>query len=133
MAGERLLQTLDRRGAASDDLVRRAEGELRVQLPSDYVAFLKESNGAEGTISESSYVALWPVDELRAANDDYGVVEFAPGLLLFGSDGGDTAYAFDTTDSMTVVEVPFIGMSRDEVRPVAPTFSEFLERLFGTR
>lgn len=119
------------REAASDDLVWQVEDALRVQLPSDYVAFVKESNGAEGPLSESAYVALWRVDELREANEDYGVEDFAPGLLLFGSDGGDTAYAFDTTDDMAVVAVPFMGMSRDELRPIAPTFSQFVERFFG--
>jgi hypothetical protein len=41
----------------------------------------------------------------------YAIREFAEGLVIFGSDSGGTAYAFDTRyEETTIVEVPFIGM-----------------------
>ena len=43
--------------AAIDDLVAR----LGYDLPDDYLEFMKTSNGAEGAMSESSYLVIWPV------------------------------------------------------------------------
>ena len=73
---------------------------------------------------------LWPVKRLRELNEGYHVGEFAPGLVLFGSDGGGEGFAFDTRGgSTTIVSVPFVGMELDVVRPVATTFNGFLEEL----
>jgi hypothetical protein len=56
------------------------------------------------------------------------VAQFAPDLLLFGSDGGGEAYAFDTRESpWGVVKVPFIGMSdRQSIVLLGRSFVEFL-------
>lgn len=102
---------------------------MGIQLPRDYVEFVLRGNGAEGPVPNRGYLALWPVEVLRSRNEEYAVAEFAPGLLLFGSDGADTAYAFDSTNSMKIVELPFIGMSREEMEFVANTFTEFLQLL----
>ncbi|WP_363928501.1 SMI1/KNR4 family protein [Thiobacillus sp. 0-1251] len=72
-------------------------------------------------------MSLWAIGELSELNRGYRVEEFAPDLLFFGSDGGDEAFAFDFRDpTMPIVEVPFIRMSLDEVRPLAATFTEML-------
>jgi hypothetical protein len=101
-------------------------------LPTDYVQFLQWSNGAEGPVGPASYVSLWPVEQLEQRNDDYGVSTFAPGLLIFGSDGGDTAYAFDLRSAngpSIVVELPFIGMSLESVKPRGRSLTDLLEHL----
>jgi hypothetical protein len=62
----------------------------------------------------------------------YAVDQFAPGLVLFGSDGGDVAYAFmQTSDGVVLVEVPFIGMSLDSVTARGKSFQEFIEAIGG--
>ncbi len=74
---------------------------------------------------------LWRAEELVEMNKSYHVNEYAPGLLLFGSDGGGEAFGFDTrTDAKPIVSVPFVGMALNEARPVASNFNEFLEALF---
>ena len=51
------------------------------------------------------------------------VSEFAPGLILFGSDGGGEAYAFDVREAVPIiVEVPFIGMGGDEAKRCGASF-----------
>lgn len=57
--------------------------------------------------------------------------EHAPGLLLFGSDGGGEALAFDTAcEGLPVVSVPFVGMDRDLTRTLAASFDELLVSMY---
>ena len=54
----------------------------------------------------------------------------APGLFIFGSNGGGEAYAFDTrTPEIPIVSVPFVGMERRLARFIAATFERFLDIL----
>jgi hypothetical protein len=101
-----------------------------LRLPDEYLGFLKVSDGVEGFVGEHSYLVLWPIEQLLKLNEDYEVEEFAPGLLIFGSDGGDTAYAYDTrSEEMPIVEVPFIGMNLEAVTTCGTTFVDFLQYL----
>jgi hypothetical protein len=109
--------------------VRRVFSNLGVTPPSDYIEFMASSNGAEGAIGSDNYLVLWPAEQIVELNSAYEVNEFAPGLVLFGSDGADTAYAFDTRSDSVIVMVPFVGMDLDEVQHVAKTFREFVEGL----
>lgn len=105
---------------------------LPVELPNDYLAFLMDSNGGEGTLGEN-YVSLWKAEDLLPNNVAYAVAQFAPHLFLFGSDGGGEAYAFDTSDrSFGVVQVPFIGIDGAPVAiPMGNSFTAFLTNLGG--
>jgi len=38
-------------------------------------------------VGPAGYAALWHVNELMMFNKEYAVAEYAPGLLLFGSNG----------------------------------------------
>jgi len=108
----------------------RFEGEAGFRLPDEYAAFLHRSNGGEGFIGQNAYVILWRLDELTEMNKAYQVNEYAPGLFIFGSDGGGEAYAFDIrTSAMPIVSVPFVGMDLSLAIVVALTFDGFLEAL----
>jgi hypothetical protein len=112
-----------------EDVIREFENLSGVSLPEDYRYFLTIADGAEGFLGEEIYVMLWPVEEILEMNTGYEVQEYAPGLLLFGSNGGGEAYAFDTRDGrMAVVSVPFVGMDLSEIRFLAPSFNEFVEK-----
>ena len=125
-----LTRGLDLNPGASENLLKKVELQLGVSLPPEYVDFVKYSNGAEGIIGENSYLVLWPMEEIDLLNEAYAVSEFAPGLLLFGSDGGGAGYAFDTrSETMPIVEVPFIGMNLDNTKLCGQTFIEFLKYL----
>ena len=57
--------------------------------------------------------------------------EHAPGLLLFGSDGGGEALAFDTAcEGLPVVSGSFVGMDRDLTRTLAASFDELLVSMY---
>jgi hypothetical protein len=70
------------------------EKDLGKKLPVNYVSFLMEMNGGEGSIG-SSYLILWPAEEIVEINEAYNVSDWAPGVVIFGSDGGGEAYGFD--------------------------------------
>lgn len=114
-------------GASEDDL-RDAITSIGRTLPVDYVQFLREHDGGEGFVGVD-YLIIWRVKDLVRFNREYEVEKYAPGLLLFGSDGGGLAYGFDTRDpAMPVISVSFIGMGLDGVEIISRTFSDFLNK-----
>jgi hypothetical protein len=125
------IEELDLSEGASENLIKNVESQLSFTLPNEYKSFMIFSNGAEGSIGKNSYVALWSLDEIVELNKAYSVNEFAHGLVLFGSDGGNTAYAFDKrTPEISVVEIPFIIMDLDDVEKCGKTFDDFLYYLY---
>ena len=118
-------------GPATFEDVSACEEQLKCQLPSDYVAFLKGQNGGEGFIGNDSYVILWAVNELEPFNRQYEVGSYCPEFLLIGSNGGGEAYAFDKRSTpWSVVQVPFVGMDYSLCEVIGNSFSEFIETLF---
>ncbi|MHA6194722.1 SMI1/KNR4 family protein [Pseudomonas wadenswilerensis] len=114
---------------AGTDAISKAELELGCSLPRDYLEFISEYNGGEGFVGDN-YLIVWGVDELVGFNRDYEVDEYAPGIILFGSDGGGEGYGFDRRDTkLPIVRVPFIGMSLTYVETIADDFSSLLEFL----
>lgn len=93
------------------------------KLPDDYTAFMLECNGGEGVFG-----VLWSVEEVPPFNEDYQVKICAPGLILFGSNGGGEGFAFDTRNNFNVVRIPFIGMDLKYAKPIASTFTAFLKQ-----
>ena len=125
-----LTQAWKKNPGADEKTLRQMISSLGVTLPADYVEFLRSTNGAEGPIGEKSYLSIWPVEEVKVLNDEYAVNEIRAGLLLFGSDGGDTGYAFDTRSAEErVVEIPFIGMSLEAVTQRGRSLADFFEYL----
>ena len=105
------------------------EHEYGTTLPSDYRAFLIAKGGGEGFVGKQ-YVILWRAKEIVPFNQDYEVEEYAPGLLLFGSNGGGEGFAFDLRKQCKdIVAVPFVGMSLKDAKSIAPSFTDFLEKL----
>lgn len=91
--------------------------------------FMQETDGGEGFIGDA-YIILWRLGELLEMNKAYQVTEYAPGLFLFGSDGGGEAFAFDRRSAAKpIVSVPFVGLELKVVRRVASNFKAFMEQL----
>ena len=98
-------------------------------LPSDLSEFLCSTGPGEGFIGKN-YLILFSASEFIKMNEQYEVQEYAPGLFLFGSNGGGEGFAFDFGDpAIPVVMVPFIGMERKSAIRVASCFAELLVRL----
>lgn len=104
-----------------------------VNLPHDYIAILRLSNGMEGNINDIEYIRLWEAEKLLKNNQDYHIEEFVPGCFLIGSDRGETAYGLDlrlTSPSYGYyLSRPFISVDWDEVTIMGATFSEFIEAI----
>lgn len=100
-----------------------------IKFPEYFLDFLKESNGGEGFIGENSFI-LWKTEELEQLNREYEVENNAPGIFLFGSNGGGEAYGFDTRKTpYTIVIIPFIGMDLEDAIPLAENFLDFFIKL----
>ena len=128
---EKILAEFNGNEGASPEAIKAAGDALEVGFPSDYTAFLLATDGGEGMIGKT-YVMFWGVDDLPEMNASYQVAEYAPGLLLIGSDGGGDAFAFDTRSvPWPVVRVPFVGMDLTCVEPLASSFHGFLKGLAG--
>jgi hypothetical protein len=114
---------------SSLEVISEIENKLGVKFPSDYIEFVLFSNGYEGSIGES-YIVIWPIEELIEANESYEVEEYTPGLILFGSDGGEEAFAFDMrTDNIKYVMVPYM-LEFEAVIDQGNSIIEFFERLY---
>jgi len=87
---------------ADSAFVEGPSSRLGVTLPSDYLDFLRQYDGGEGFIGDN-YIVLWKAEELADFNREYGVEKYAPGVLLFGSDGGGEGYGFDTSSAPKTV------------------------------
>lgn len=96
-----------RRGAgASPDGLDRLRRLFDRPLPADYESLLRVADGIEGLLTPNAYISIWPSQDVKSLNDSYAIHEFAPGLILFGTDGGGMGYAFDLKNDMRIVEVP---------------------------
>mgnify|MGYP000904116999 CR=1 FL=1 len=125
-----ILRNLSLTEPATEESIWASELAFRRSFPLQYRQFLLLSNGAEGPVGRSSYLVLWPVEQLVPLNVSYETEKYAPGLLIIGSDGGGEAYGFDTRkEVLSVVQTPFVGMSWDVARQLAGSFNEFIELL----
>ncbi|AEG02759.1 SMI1/KNR4 family protein [Methylomonas methanica] len=100
-----------------------------LKLPEDYLSIFAELNGGEGFVG-AEYLILWKAEELAVFNKEYEVEMYAPGIFLFGSNGGGEGFGFDTRSKpFKVVQIPFIGMDLQYASPVADSFTHLLERM----
>jgi len=106
------MTTIDRNPSPSNDDMEVFLEAAKFELPQGFIDFYKEANGAI-IITDDEYIVLWPLTDLFKLNADYNVAMYAPEFFIFGSDGGDTAYAIKK-DTGYIFEIPFIGMSMEE-------------------
>ncbi|WP_291585776.1 SMI1/KNR4 family protein [Comamonas sp. UBA7528] len=126
---EKILKTWQLNPAPPLGALEIATALLQAPLPSDYVQFLQQHDGGEGFVGEN-YLVLWKSEELVQFNHDYESDQYAPGLILFGSDGGGEGYAFDSrTSPMSIVRVPLIGMDLLYAQFVAARFDDLWSEL----
>jgi hypothetical protein len=126
---ERLIADMDKLPGASEDALRELVRSSWVSLPKDYLDLLRMSNGAEGRVG-SSYLGLYPAEDVIKINYAYGVPEFYPSVLFFGSSMGGAAYAFESREGKTViVDIPFDSMEPRYTKYRADTIEEFLQFL----
>lgn len=129
---EELMHDVDRNPGASQQTIASFVREVGEPLPEDYLAWMELSDGGEGFVGPISYLILWRLSEVVERNRRLDVSALAPGLLLFGSNGGDAAYAFDRRlpSAVSVVELPYVDLGQENaLRPCGDGFLDFLETL----
>jgi hypothetical protein len=115
---------IERNNAPESKEIKVFLSNIAFNLPQEFIEFYKQSDGAMIN-SDELYTSLWSLTAMIQLNLDYNVKEYAPDFFIFGSDGGDTAFAIEK-DTGKIFEMPFIGMSREEAVFIANTFDEFL-------
>ncbi|MBD8679369.1 SMI1/KNR4 family protein [Sphingomonas sp. CFBP 13720] len=114
---------------AKSGVIEEVISNIGVNLPGDYWEFIRIHNGGEGFIG-TNYIVFWKAEELVEFNHEYEVMKYAPGILLFGSDGGGEGYGFDLQAVATpIIRVPFIGMDRRYAIPIANSFPDLFAKL----
>ena len=109
--------------------IEAVEAHLGRSLPTDLCEFLSAVGPGEGLIGEA-YVVIHDAQELLQVNRELQVAEYAPGLFVFGGDGGGEGIAFDfSREDAPGVVVPYIGLSREDAIPAARSFRELMEHL----
>ena len=128
---ERLLAQMQKNPGASEASLRELVEKSWVALPEWYLNLLRISNGAEGDVG-SSYLGLWPAEDVIDQNIGYCTQEFHPGMLLFGSSMGGVAYAFDGREGKSsIIEIPFDSADPADMIPRGDTVDEFLQFLIS--
>jgi hypothetical protein len=117
----------------SEEAIQRLVESATVELPPEYLAYLRESNGGGGDIGvEPGLLYFWQTEEVSDNNNGYEVQQNVPGFYAFGSSGGGEMFAFDTRGPKPwpVVIIPFIPMDAEVAIQIARDFSS-LTRSFG--
>jgi len=108
-------------------LVDPPEALMAQAVPADFTAALTEYGGREGFLGQC-YLRLYRLAELLSVNEAFAVPRYAPGLLIFGSDGAGEAYAFELGTGR-ILMVPFVPLGMDDAQVVGNDFIHFVGRL----
>ena len=106
-------------------------GSLNAEAPADYLEFMRGANGGAGWVGgTANWLTLWSLSDVKRLHRAYLVRRFAPGMIIFGTNGYSDAFAFDTTiEPWPVIQLPFMEMNVDLSVNVAPSFLESLQAL----
>jgi len=112
---------------AEDAAIHTLVVDAGVELPEEYLAFLRDSNGGELDVEVGRF-DLWPAEEIVQANRDLRVEEFLPGFIVFGGDGANELLVFDARGPKpwAVFMVPMIVMSEEDAVAIADDFSSLI-------
>jgi hypothetical protein len=113
---------------ATREALQRLQAKSQ-NLPERYLAYLRNSNGAEGDLGVApGWFVVWPAEEASVASDEYQLPTYLPGYFAFGGNGGGELFVFQLTrdsEDRPIFMVPAIGMAVAELLPVAKSFFEF--------
>ena len=130
MTPQQFASQMKLRPGATFAQLRRLEQQFDFKLPSDYEQFLLWSNGAVGSIGESSYLDIWSDEEILRANLALEVQLYAPDLIAIAGNGGGTGFAFDVGEShLPIRQFEYITIDPLEAPIYATSFTHLLERM----
>lgn len=124
----KLMENMQFSEPADNSEIEDTERNLGIRFTEQYKEFLRKTDGAEGPIGKNGYMSLWPIKLVGEINSGSKTRSFLPGLIMFGSDGGDETYAFDYNNKSVILDVPFAACDMEETEVVAETFEEFIKK-----
>jgi hypothetical protein len=132
---QELLQDKDWEAAsgATQDALDALIAASDTDLPSDYIAFLADSNGGNGPLSvHPLWLMLYPAEMITDLLNDVPRRAMFPGLFIIGSNGAGESIAFDFRSGATVGVIHFDMINSDlqeSVVPLAASFTQLLALL----
>ena len=108
-----------------DTLVTSING---VALPEDYLAFMKEHNGGEGSLGENNYGCFYRFEELEEVNDEYEVQTNWPGYVVIGSDMSGQLWAYNPEKEI-YCQIDSENTDDDTYYTKSKSFEEFLNKM----
>jgi hypothetical protein len=130
----RLFQVLE--PAASEADIRKLRA-FATEVPSAYIALLKQVNGLEACVHDEGgdCLAIWSIDNVLELNPAYEIARWCPTLLVIGSDGGDDAIGLDRQPSMSpdnwrIVRIGFGNLDAADFVTIAPNFAAWMKDEF---
>ncbi len=122
----------DRVPPADESAIQALVEQSGVDLPQEYLAFLRFSNGGDGHISvEPGWFQIWPAEEVVETNQFFELEEELPGFFGFGSNGGGEMLAFDMRGPQPwpIVMVPFGPLEAEFAVRIADDFLAFADAI----
>ena len=119
--------------SAETNVIQRLLMESELDLPEDYLEFLRLNKGSEDSFSDG-WIYLWPAQEVLQLNRDYEIQQWVPGFFCIGSDGGGEGLCFDTRTPhpWKIYKIPFGSLAESEAMLLADSFAAFIETLSRT-
>lgn len=121
---------------ASSETVQAFVRKIGVDFPHDYLAFLRHSNGGEGSLSIApGWFMVYSVESTLQVQKELEIASYLPGYFIFGSNGGGELLVFNTHEKQPwkVYYVPAIGMEETNVRVCARDFRAFIKAIGRTQ
>ena len=119
----------DKEEPAKPESIQKLIGSAGKELPKEYIALLRYSDGGEGRLGiQPGWLKLWSAADVLECNKGYKIEEYLPGFFGFGSSAGGELLAFDTQGGKPwkIVMIPFIFTSAKEAVVIAKDLEEFI-------
>ena len=110
---------------AADNHITEVAG---IKLPADYISFMMEHNGGEGSVGDNAYAILFKLEELKRINDDYKISEYIPGYVVLGTDGGGMLLGY-SDKTKTYFAVDACAIDESEIFYEENTFDELFRKM----
>lgn len=95
-----------------------------LELPEDYLAFMREHDGGEGPLGENNYGRFYRLEELQEINDEYEVQKWWPGCIVIGS-ADDQLWAYNPEKGV-YCQIDSCNTDEDTYYTVSDSFEAFL-------
>ena len=98
-----------------------------LELPRDYLTFMKKHDGGEGPLGENNYGRFYKLEELEEINKEYDVRNSWPGYVVLG--GIDDALWAYNPDKKIFCQIDSCNTDDDTYYTISDSFASFLTNM----